>query len=167
MNKQTIIPPTLSVTEEKEFGEGRYGGIMDRFLALLIDQMILFVIHIAIIFPVIGVAFTLGSLLLMPVAAVGVGAMPSVWLAAVVIDWLYYAFQESSPRGATIGKRAMNLRVLDEEGNRLTFVKASVRYFSKILSAMIMMLGYVMALFTKRKQALHDLIAGTIVVDNG
>jgi len=59
---------------------------------------------------------------------------------------------------------ALGLKVTDVNGNRLTFATASLRYFSKILSRLFMMIGYIMAGFTPKKQALHDYIANTYVV---
>jgi len=78
-------------------------------------------------------------------------------------SWIYEATLESSSRQATLGKMAMGLRVTDEQGRRISFARATARYFSKILSGMILFIGYIMAGFTARKQALHDLIAGTLV----
>lgn len=77
--------------------------------------------------------------------------------------WIYEAGLESSSKQATLGKMALGLRVTDKYGRRITFARASGRYFSKLLSR-ILMIGYIMAGFTARKQALHDMIAGTLVV---
>jgi uncharacterized RDD family membrane protein YckC len=81
-----------------------------------------------------------------------------------VVKWLYFALQESSAAQATIGKRVMGLRVMNLEGRRIGFGQASGRFFGKIISGMILCIGYIMAGFTERKQALHDMIAGTLVV---
>jgi uncharacterized RDD family membrane protein YckC len=72
--------------------------------------------------------------------------------------------QESSSAQATIGKRIMGLRVMDLEGQRIGFAQASGRFFGKIISGLILDIGFIMAGFTERKQALHDMIAGTLVV---
>jgi uncharacterized RDD family membrane protein YckC len=82
-----------------------------------------------------------------------------------VIGWLYYSFMESSPWQATLGKRAMGIQVTDLVGNRIDFGRATGRYFAKILSALTLGIGFLMAAFTKRKQALHDMVAGTLVVN--
>lgn len=82
----------------------------------------------------------------------------------IVGVWLYYALQESSERQATIGKRALNIYVTDMNGQRLSFGNATGRYFSKILSGLILGIGYMMAGFTEKKQALHDMVAGTLVM---
>jgi uncharacterized RDD family membrane protein YckC len=77
--------------------------------------------------------------------------------------WLYFALQESSERHATIGKRALNIYVTDLQGRRISFGQATGRHFSKIISYLILCIGYMMAGFTEKKQGLHDMIAGTLV----
>jgi uncharacterized RDD family membrane protein YckC len=81
-----------------------------------------------------------------------------------VLNWLYYTVLTSSEWQATIGKKSMNLVVTDMEGERISFGKANVRYFSSILSALILLIGYFMQPFTEKKQALHDMIANTLVL---
>jgi uncharacterized RDD family membrane protein YckC len=81
-----------------------------------------------------------------------------------VIYWLYYALMESSAQSATLGKMAVGIRVTDLEGARISFGRATGRYFGKFVSAIILMIGFIMAAFTQRKQALHDLMAGTLVI---
>jgi uncharacterized RDD family membrane protein YckC len=82
----------------------------------------------------------------------------------IVGQWLYYALMESSSRQATLGKLAIGIVVTDLGGNRISFGRATGRYFGKILSGMIMCIGYIMAGFTERKQALHDIMASCLVV---
>jgi uncharacterized RDD family membrane protein YckC len=78
--------------------------------------------------------------------------------------WLYFAAFESSPWQATPGKKVMGLRVTDLEGKRVSFVRASGRYFGKIISGLILGIGFAMAGFTEKKQALHDMLVGCLVV---
>ncbi|MEP7133016.1 MAG: RDD family protein [Acidobacteriota bacterium] len=85
----------------------------------------------------------------------------------LVVWWLYVALSESSEAQATIGKRALRLRVTDTVGRRISFARASSRNFAKILSSLILFVGFVMAAFTRRKQALHDLMAETVVLKIG
>jgi uncharacterized RDD family membrane protein YckC len=86
-------------------------------------------------------------------------------LVGVAISWLYYALMESSERQATLGKAVLNLKVTDMSGNQISFGRASGRYFSKIVSGFVPLgIGYIMAGFTERKQALHDFMGGTLVV---
>jgi uncharacterized RDD family membrane protein YckC len=82
----------------------------------------------------------------------------------LVLNWLYYALMESSPWQGTLGKRALSIGVTDLNGHRLSFGRASGRFFGKLLSGMTFALGYLMAGFTEKKQALHDIISGCLVV---
>jgi len=81
----------------------------------------------------------------------------------IVILWLYYAILESSKFQATFGKKALNLKVTNYQGKPVSFMQASIRHFSKILSTFLLA-GYVLVAFTKKKQGLHDVLAKTYVV---
>ena len=86
-------------------------------------------------------------------------------LAFIVVQWLYFAGMESSARQATLGKSVMSLRVTNYEGQRISFGHATGRYFSKLVSRLVPFgIGYIMAGFTEKKQALHDFIAATLVL---
>jgi uncharacterized RDD family membrane protein YckC len=82
----------------------------------------------------------------------------------LIIGWLYFSLQEASSRRASLGKRVLGLSVVSEEGEQLSFTQASIRYFSKILSVLILFLGYFMMLFSHKKQTLHDKIAKSLVL---
>lgn len=82
----------------------------------------------------------------------------------VIAVWLYFALFESSSLQATPGKLALGLRVTDDQGRRIGFGRATGRYFGKIISGLILGIGYMMAGWTRRKQALHDMMAGCCVV---
>jgi|SRR5215470_5618565 len=89
------------------------------------------------------------------------------WLYALTIptlNWLYHAVMESSSKQATFGKLSLKIKVTDFNGNRISFLRATARHFSKIISTVILLLGFLMATFAKKKQALHDKIAGCLVV---
>ena len=129
----------------------QYASFGKRFLAALLDGVILGIINIL-------VSFVLGLVL-------GRAGSQLGSLVGILIAWLYYAYQESSDKQATIGKQALKIVVTDLEGKQIDFVKATIRYFSKILSALILLIGYIMAAFTEKKQALHDIIAGTLVLE--
>ena len=88
----------------------------------------------------------------------------SIMTVSMVIHWLYFALQESSSAQATLGKRAVGIKVTNLEGQRIGFGQATGRFFGKIISGLTLLIGYMMAGFTDRKQALHDIIAGTLVV---
>ena len=77
--------------------------------------------------------------------------------------WSYFAFQESSSRKGTVGKQAMNLIVTDLDGNKISFMQATKRFLGKFLAAVPFFTGFLMMFFTKKKQALHDIIAKTLV----
>lgn len=82
----------------------------------------------------------------------------------IIVQWLYYALMESSYRQATLGKMAIGLVVTDEQYRRINFGQATGRFFGKFLSAIILGIGFMMAGFTQKKQALHDVLANTLVV---
>ena len=124
-----------------------YAGFWKRVLAIIIDGLILGIVEGIInwIFTSVGLE-TVGSIL------------------SIIIAWLYYSLMESSEYQATLGKMALHLRVTDVTGNRVSFARATGRYFGKIISGIILCIGYMMAGWTEKKQALHDIMAGTLVV---
>ncbi|MDQ3392916.1 MAG: RDD family protein [Bacteroidota bacterium] len=164
MENPTLVAP--SVTNQT------YAGFWIRFVALIIDYIIIYVVQAFLVVPLLammGIAtltpssdvqdvnqFALASAMMVPLMIVS--------LFTLVLSWLYFAFMESSPRQATLGKLAVGIIVTDLQGNRISFLQASGRFFSKIISAMILYIGYIMAAFTEKKQALHDMIASTLVL---
>jgi uncharacterized RDD family membrane protein YckC len=139
-----------------------YGGFWIRFVAYLIDAILL-----NIVFGIIGAILGVSLIPADPAKIDPMEAMSSLGtfqLVALVVTWLYFALMESSPRGATVGKMVCGLRVVTEQGARLTFLNATGRFFAKFISAIILFIGYLMAAFTDRKRALHDIIAGTLVI---
>jgi uncharacterized RDD family membrane protein YckC len=84
---------------------------------------------------------------------------------SMLIQWLYHAYLESGEKQGTWGKQALGLYVTDLMGNPITFGRASGRFFAKVVTGMIPLgIGYIMAGFTERKQALHDMIASCLVL---
>jgi uncharacterized RDD family membrane protein YckC len=149
-----------------------YSGFWKRVAAYLIDSVILGVVAlvvIAIVFLLIGGgALISGSQTPQDfAAALGVAAILLIvfaYIALIVIMWMYFAKMESSEKQATIGKKAMGIYVTDVNGQRITFGRASGRFFGKIVTGMIPFgIGWLMVAFTAKKQALHDMIAGTLV----
>jgi uncharacterized RDD family membrane protein YckC len=119
-----------------------YGGFWKRVLAWLIDAL------------VVG-------------AGTGIIIAATFGVGVVVLfcgHWLYEAFMTSSAWQATLGKRALNMVVTDENGGRLSFGRATGRHFAKWLSAMVLCIGFIIVAFTPKKQGLHDMIAETYVV---
>jgi uncharacterized RDD family membrane protein YckC len=145
----------------------QYAGFWLRFVAYVIDALILgvagFALGVVFGLAAAGIDAATGSSSSTRGTASSLASLLS-WGIGVVGGWLYYSLQESSARQATIGKAAIGIRVTDLEGRRISFGRATARYFSKILSGLICAIGYIMAGFTDRKQALHDLIASTLVV---
>lgn len=80
-----------------------------------------------------------------------------------IIRWLYYAIMESSSVQATLGKKMIGLKVTDMHGNKISFGRASGRFFGKLLSAPLL-IGYIMAAFTEKRQTLHDILSGCLVI---
>ena len=87
-----------------------------------------------------------------------------IWLMTIPFVWVYYSGMESSPLRATIGKLAVGIYVTDLQGQRISFGQATGRFFGKLLSSAFLAIGYLMAGLTEKKQALHDSMAGCLVL---
>jgi Predicted membrane protein/domain len=87
-----------------------------------------------------------------------------VFIGQAVLYWLYTAFLESGALQATLGKKLFGTKVTDVQGERISFMRASGRYFAMFVSALILGIGFLMAAFTAKKQALHDIMAGCLVL---
>jgi uncharacterized RDD family membrane protein YckC len=85
-------------------------------------------------------------------------------IAIFLMYWIYFCLFECSRLQATIGKMAVGIIVIDCRGKRISFARATGRFFAKFLSTLILMIGFFMAAFTAKKQALHDMLADTLVV---
>ena len=160
----------------------QYGGFWIRFVAYFVDSLIVGIPMTVIILIAVFAFGAFGGLSVLknlpanpdpdqiqqqiaPMIGAILGAYALVIACGIVIGWLYFALMESSPRQATFGKAMLNLRVTDANGNRLSFAHASGRFFSKIITGMVPFgIGYIMAGFTAKKQALHDFIASTVVI---
>jgi uncharacterized RDD family membrane protein YckC len=156
-----------------------YAGFGSRLGAFLIDGIIIGVVYSFIAVPVIaaigfGVASDVKSMegmsddeaasAAMGMAGTIMAGVMTMVLAIYVIQLLYYSILESSKLQGSVGKLALGIKVVDLEGNRISFGKALLRSVGKILSGMVMYIGYLMAAFTEKKQGLHDMIASTLVV---
>jgi uncharacterized RDD family membrane protein YckC len=164
-NSGPATPPPPPVWDARPPGTAQptgYGGFWIRVVAYLIDGILLTI--------ALGVISAFAGINMMPADPANVdpvalmSQMGSFQLVAVVVTWLYFALMESSPRGATVGKMVVGLRVVDEHGNRISFLRATGRFFAKYISTLILFIGFLMVAFTDRKRGLHDLIAGTLVV---
>lgn len=134
-----------------------YAGFWRRYLALVLDSIVL-ALPLIVLAVVLGLA---GGSSSDESSALVVLVYLAYWVAAP----LYYSLQESSAAQATLGKRALGIKVTDLEGGRLTFGNALGRWFAAALSYLTLYIGFLMAAFTTRRQALHDMVAGTLVVD--
>lgn len=150
-----------------------YAGFWLRMVAHLIDHIVLAVpMGILFVFLILGTGISAALQGLHPgespeevIAAIGFGVIFFGAGVLVVALWLYYALFESSAWQATPGKKVLGLFVTDLNGNRISFAQASGRFFAKMISGLIpLAIGYIMAGFTAKKQALHDIIAGCLVL---
>jgi len=135
-----------------------YAGFWVRLAAAAIDTTLLGIVGLAI------------GLAVLASTARGAGTVAQALAAAIalVVGWLYFALMESSPGGATFGKRALRLQVLTADRmQRVGFLRATGRWAGRWVSAIALAAGYLMQPFTARRQALHDLLAGTVVVARG
>ena len=150
-----------------------FAGFWWRLLAYLIDNIIVSMASWIIILPVLGVfGISIWSLsesgydiedprvILGPIFIL-YGVIISV---TIVINWLYFALMESSKTQGTVGKLVLKIKVTDYDYKRISFARASGRYFGKIISSFIFMIGYIMIAFTEKKQGLHDLMANCYVI---
>ena len=141
---------------EQISGDYGYAGFWWRFLAFIIDELLLS-----------AVGWAMG--MMVGVAVYGAHGDPGsaqglAYLIGLLLNWLYYTMLESSSRRATFGKRACGLIVTDLNGAQISFGRANGRYFGKIISTLIFLIGFFMIGWTERKQGLHDKMAGTLVL---
>jgi len=149
-------PPSARVDDLAELALGNitYAGFWVRFGAALLDNLI------------VGVFVALALVIASRLAGVPL-LDGELWpnLAVFFAGWLYFATLESGPRCAGYGKRAFHLQVLGAADlTRIGFLRATVRWLGRLLSTFLLLIGYLMQPFTPRKRALHDYIAGTVVV---
>ena len=136
-----------------------YAGFWRRAVAAIIDLFLLGFLQAIIMVAVIaGMTFGESSEQTAVILTVALN------LAIFVAMWLYFALMESSKLQATLGKLVIGVVVSDLDGNRISFGHASGRYFGKAVSTVILMIGYMMAGWTGRKQALHDIMAKCLVI---
>jgi len=148
----------------QDFQMPEYAGFWLRFAAYLIDTTIIVLIFIPLTLALAVASASAtdgddnGAMALFQLANMGLN------LVSIVVSWLYSSLLESSSWQATLGKKAVGIRVTDMNGNRISFGQATGRHFGKILSSLICLVGFIMAAFTEKQQALHDILAGTLVV---
>lgn len=170
-------PPAYSYSATMQPPGGLvYAGFWLRFVAYIVDSIIIS-IPIFVLEMIVGVICAAAGIAghssgssdssnpMSPVLAIVLGlVIMVVYVALIVGIWLYFAKMESGPMQATWGKRILGLKVTNLAGERITFGQATGRFFGKIVSGMTMYIGFIMAGFTERKQALHDMMASTLVI---
>jgi uncharacterized RDD family membrane protein YckC len=151
---------------EREAAPVAYAGFWLRAAAFVIDSLVL-VIPSFLIFAVVVAFFGLQ----LPTQDATLQDLPmprrlffETYGVVLIVQWLYFAVMESSPWRGTLGNRALGIAVSDLEGRRISFGRASVRSFAKLLLSAAFMVGYLVAAFTEKRQALHDIVAKTLVV---
>lgn len=174
----TAKPVIAAAVEDEEGPEiGVYAGLGRRFIAWIIDTILILLIGIVVIAffnlangikyayyivvqraPVSSLteSGTLDAALVPIIAAFG--------MLIVIIPWLYYAGFESSRSQATPGKLLMMTVVTDLEGNKSTFARVTLRHFAKFISALFVFIGFLAIGLTQKKQGFHDKIAGCLVL---
>lgn len=152
-----------------------YASFGARFVAMIIDYIIIGCLQFVVITPIltmVGLGFAsqaddlqnLSEAEAIGLAGSIMAGIFSTMLIGYSIAILYFAIMESSKSQASVGKMALGIKVTDMNGERISFGKAALRSIGKLVSAMIMYVGYIMAAFTEKKQGLHDMIASTLVV---
>lgn len=170
----SLYAPPSAVVEDVGDGfrsgdEVVYAGFWRRTAALFIDGMLVGVAYYAVVFAAMLVV-GIGNMAAFEgsgtpdMGALG-GFLAVMYLAYPLISAIYYAGMESSGSQATLGKMAVGIKVTDTDGRRLGKGQALGRWVSHLLCYFTLYIGYIMAGFTDRKRGLHDMAAGTLVVD--
>ena len=175
-------PKAVMKTEPEEEEEeahlaGNYAGLGRRVFAFIIDAIILFIlITVAVAFfnLVQGIRYfyylTVQRAPISMLTEAGTTdaainpIIASLGIILIIIPWLYFAGFESSRGQATPGKTLLRIMVTDMEGNRISFSRATLRFFAKFISTVIIFIGFIMIGLTRKRQGLHDRIAGCLVL---
>lgn len=151
-----------------------YGGFWLRFIAYLIDSVLRGVAFFFLLIPLLVLSGAGAAIERIAngedfseniAALIAGGFLFGLFGIVLVVSWLYYAFFESSSWQATPGKKILNLYVTDLECQPVSFARASGRFFARIVTSVIpFAIGYILAGITEKKQALHDILAGCLVL---
>jgi len=172
------VTPIATPEEEEEGPDvGVYAGLGRRIVAFIVDTILILLLDIVAV-AVLGLFRGLQNLYFFAVQQAPVESLTTEGTSAalfgsiiaaygiviIVIPWLYYAGFESSRSQATPGKLLMRIVVTDLEGNKPSFARVTLRHFAKFISTLIIFLGFLMIGLTKKRQGLHDKIAGCLVL---
>jgi uncharacterized RDD family membrane protein YckC len=152
-----------------------YASFGRRLAAFLIDAILLGVVQFVVLAPIIGMLGfgaaanadaleNMDDAQALGMASAIMGASAAIQVVSLLVQGVYYILLESSERQGTVGKMAMGIKVTDLNGQRITRMAAFIRFIGRYVSAIILLIGYIMAAFTQKKQALHDMIANTLVL---
>ena len=166
------LPASAAAAAPPAAGKSTYTNFWPRVGAKIIDWIVVWVTQTVLTMPIS---------LMMGLGAFGTGTftgdernigqilamlpmMGASMLISIAIAWLYNALLTSSSKQATLGKLTIGAIVTDLHGDRISFARASGRHFAEFLSGITLFIGYFIQPFTEKRQTLHDIVAGTLVV---
>jgi uncharacterized RDD family membrane protein YckC len=155
---------SLQWTPSTRPASAHFAGFWKRFVAYLLDFVIVLFLGMAIGAVAGFFIGIIGGLIGREQKVIQFTAGVVGFFLGSLSSWLYHALMESSGKQATLGKMTLNIQVTDYTGERISFARATGRYFAKFISAILLCVGFMMAGWTEKKQALHDIMAGTLVV---
>lgn len=152
------ISSTSTHQNEGTVQQFKFAGFWLRFVATVIDFVIMF-IAVSIVWAILD----------LPIPPNAKGPYLGVWYVfqnpfGLLTNWLYNAIMECTTPQGSLGKMIVGIKVTDLNGNKIGFGKATGRHFGKLISLIILYIGFIMVAFTKRKQGLHDIMANCLVV---
>ncbi len=150
------IGPTATVAAPLPAPEPRFGGFWRRFATMWVDGVVMF-------FPTAIVRVLLGGSVWDTSGLFDNGQVLLATMINLGLWWLYSAALESSPAQGTLGQQLLGLRVCDDRLRRISFLRATARYAAQWISILTCGIGYLVNLFTKKRQTLHDLVAGCVI----
>jgi len=139
-------------------GSSGYAGFLLRAGAYLLDSLLLSIVILIVWRPELDPNLDWQQMV------EKLQANRSLVIGQFLLSWFYFALFESSPWQATLGKKAFRIKVTDMEGRRLNVLRTSLRHFCKVISQFTFFIGFAMAAFTPRRQALHDLLSRCLVL---
>ncbi len=150
------VAPTAVRPDLKSATDRQYAGFWRRLAAYIIDHILLGLVGWFLI--VAGMSGFGG------ISAISIFAFIPMIFSWYLVRWLYFSLMENSVTQATLGKMALGIIVTDNSYNRISFGRATGRFFAKLISQYTIYIGYIIIAFTKKKQGLHDMIASTLVI---
>ncbi len=171
----TAIPPRPVIRRRRGILTENYAGIGRRFVAFIVD--LLFILFIDLVLTGLfglseGFRMINQRLHHLPYtdqsgqvvnALLPIPVILSVGILVILVPWLYYAILECSKNQATLGKIALRIAVTDLHGDRITFSRATMRFYAKILVLITFFVGFIIVAFSRQKQGLHDIVAGCLM----